>query len=58
MRFLIGRRVGPVWLGASAGPFHPSRILTAHGSGDRPSAGVYVLGAFFWLAVLLWLCLR
>jgi hypothetical protein len=58
MRFFVGRHVGPVWMGASFGPFHPARILNAGGSGARQFNTLALFGMFIWGALIAWLCLR
>ncbi|HEV2522702.1 MAG TPA: hypothetical protein VGT24_10015 [Candidatus Acidoferrales bacterium] len=56
MRFYIGKKVGPVWIGASES-FHPSRIFLTNGSrGGYAARGWFVLFGLAALAGFLWLC--
>jgi hypothetical protein len=48
MRFFVGKRVGPVFVGGSTGPFHPGRIFLEHGSGGYQARGWF---AWFGFAV-------
>lgn len=53
MRFFVGKRIGPVFAGASVGPFHPSRVFLTHGSGGYQARPWFVLFGFAALSVAL-----
>ncbi|HEV2521985.1 MAG TPA: hypothetical protein VGT24_06350 [Candidatus Acidoferrales bacterium] len=54
MRFFIGKRVGPVFVGASTGPFHPSRLFLEHGSGGYKGRPWFVVVGLALLAGVLY----
>lgn len=58
MRLFVGRRIGPVFAGASVGPFHPSRLFIEHGSGGYRAHGWFVAFGFLSLGAVLWLISR
>jgi hypothetical protein len=57
MRLFAGRRVGPMFVGASFGNFHPGRLFLAHGSGGGYTArGWFVVFGLAFGIYLIWLC--
>ena len=58
MRIFAGKRIGPVFVGGSLGPFHPSRVFLSQ---DREGYHAHTWFAVFGFAVLVatvWLCLH
>jgi hypothetical protein len=55
MRFFVGKRVGPVFVGTSVGPFHPGRIFLARGSGGYEGLGWFVWFGYAGAAAALYL---
>lgn len=58
MRLFIGKRVGPVFVGGSTGPFHPSKLFLEHGSGGYTARGWSVFFGYAALAAVLWLAMH
>jgi hypothetical protein len=54
MRFFVGRRVGPVFVGTSVGPFHPSRVFLSHNASGYQARAWFALFGFAALAVAIW----
>ena len=57
MRLFAGRRIGPVFVGTSVGPFHPGRVFLTHGSGGYQARVWFAVFGFAALAVAIWLAL-
>ena len=59
MRLFAGRRLGPVFVGGSVGPFHPSRIFLTHGAngyGATLAMGIWGYGALGAALYFCWWC--
>jgi hypothetical protein len=55
MRIFAGRKLGPIFVGGSVGPFHPSKVFLTHGSGGYQARPWFTLFGFAFLAVMIWL---
>jgi hypothetical protein len=55
MRFFVGKRIGPVYAGASFGNFHPGRLFLTHGSGGYQARTWFVVLGLAFGAWLIWL---
>jgi hypothetical protein len=58
MRLFVGHRLPLGFYGGVAIPFHPSRVLVAHGSEPPGYRALQALGFIMWGALIMWLILR
>ena len=58
LRFFAGKRIGPVFVGGSIGPFHPSRLFLEHGSGGYTGRLWFVIAGYIFLGACVWFLLH